>query len=126
MSSPKLHYASGPVDLAQAFAQADLCVCHAGQATLVQALLAGVPLLLLPMQAEQFLMARQVERFGAGINAALLRRPTNFKAVLAPLLADGPQRRAAQDFARRHQGFSHAAQVQDLLDRLQTLPLLRA
>lgn len=125
MSSPKLHYASGPVDLAQAFAQADLCVCHAGQATLVQALLAGVPLLL-PMQAEQFLMARQVERFGAGINAALLRRPTNFKAVLAPLLADGPQRRAAQDFARRHQGFSHAAQVQDLLDRLQTLPLLRA
>lgn len=126
VSSPKLHYASGPVDLAQAFAQADLCVCHAGQATLVQALLAGVPLLLLPMQAEQFLMARQVERFGAGINAALLRRPTNFKAVLAPLLADGPQRRAAQDFARRHQGFSHAAQVQDLLDRLQTLPLLRA
>lgn len=120
--APNLRYASGPVALGQAFAQAALCICHAGQATLVQALLAGVPLLLLPMQAEQFLMSRQIERAGMGINAALLRRPTNFNAVLAPLLGECPQRRAAQDFARRHQGFSHAAQVQDLLDRLQALP----
>jgi UDP:flavonoid glycosyltransferase YjiC (YdhE family) len=36
------------VSLPQALAQADLCVCHAGEATLAQSLLAGVPLLMLP------------------------------------------------------------------------------
>ncbi len=119
--SPRIHYASGPVDLSQAFAQADLVVCHAGQATVVQALLAGVPLLLLPMQAEQFLMARQVERTGAAINAAMRPRPADFGAMLRQLLVQPSSRAAAAAFAQRHAGFSHAAQVADLLDRLDGL-----
>ena len=119
--SPRIHYASGPVDLSQAFTEADLVVCHAGQATVVQALLAGVPLLLLPMQAEQFLMARQVERCGAAINAALRPRPADFGAMLQQLLAQPACRAAAVAFAQRHAGFSHAAQVADLLDRLDGL-----
>jgi hypothetical protein len=123
VASPRIHYARGPVDLGQTCADADLMVCHAGQATLVQALLQGVPLLLLPMQAEQYLMARQVERSGAGINAAQRQRPTDFKALVAGLLAEhSPQRRGARAFAERYRGFSHAAQVQGLLDRLETLP----
>lgn len=121
--SPQIHYASGPVDLGQACADADLLVCHAGQATLAQALLAGVPLLLLPMQAEQFLMARQVERAGLGISAALRRRPTDFNALIAPLLAaHAPQRQGARAFAERHHDFSHEGQVRELLARLETLP----
>ena len=119
--SPHIHYASGPVDLSQAFAQADLVVCHAGQATVVQALLAGVPLLLLPMQAEQFLMARQVERTGAAINAAMRPRPADFGAMLKQLLLQPACRAAAAAFAQQHAGFSHAVQVADLLDRLEGL-----
>jgi UDP:flavonoid glycosyltransferase YjiC (YdhE family) len=123
--SPRLAYASAPVDLDQAFASARLAVCHAGQGTLVQALLRGVPLLLLPMQAEQFVMSRQVERHGLGVNAAMRRRPTDFSALIAPLLRDdAPARAAAQAFGRRHAGFSHTAQLADLLRRLQTLPTL--
>jgi hypothetical protein len=122
--SPRIHYAPGPLDLATTCAEADLVVCHAGQATLVQALLRGVPLLLLPMQPEQFVMARQVERSGAAINAAARRRPTDFKALLNELLADGPRRDAARAFARKYAGFSHAGQVADLLQRLQQLPAL--
>lgn len=121
--SPQIHYASGPVDLHQASAEADLVVCHAGQATVAQALLGGVPLLLLPMQAEQFLMARQVERAGMGLSAALRHRPTDFQALIGPLLAaDAPQRQSARAFAARHADFSHAGQVQQLLARLAQLP----
>lgn len=126
VASAQIHYAEGPVDLRQACAEAEVLVCHAGQATLVQALLAGVPVLLLPMQAEQFLMARQVERAGLGLSAALRRRPTDFQALLRALLAaDAPPRLAARAFAARHAGFSHAGQVQVLLARLETLPGLR-
>jgi len=119
--SPRIHYASSPVDLGLAFAEAGLVVCHAGQATVVQALLAGVPLLLLPMQAEQFLMARQVERTGAAVNAAMRPRPADFDAMLRQLLAQPACRAAAAAFAQRRAGFSHAAQVADLLDRLDGL-----
>lgn len=123
LMSAQIHYASGPVDLGQACAEADLLVCHAGQATMVQALLAGVPVLLLPMQAEQFLMARQVERAGLGLSAALRPRPTDFRALAGALLAaDAPQRRGARAFAERHRDFSHAGQVQALLARLEALP----
>lgn len=119
--SDRIRYASGPVDLTQAFAEAALVVCHAGQATVVQALLAGVPLLLLPMQAEQFLMSRQVERTGAAINAAMRPRPTDFGALVDALLTRPAARQAAQAFAQRHAGFSHAAQVADLLARIEAM-----
>jgi UDP:flavonoid glycosyltransferase YjiC (YdhE family) len=64
-------YADAPVSLPQALAEGDLCVCHAGEATLAQSLLAGVPLLMLPSHTEQFLNARRVAMSGAGYNAAL-------------------------------------------------------
>ncbi|MBL8349027.1 MAG: hypothetical protein JNL87_01820 [Burkholderiaceae bacterium] len=124
--SDRIRYATGPVDLTQAFAEARLAVCHAGQATVVQALLAGVPLLLLPMQAEQFLMSRQVERTGAAINAAMRPRPTDFGALVDALLTDPAPRQAAQTFARRHAGFDHATQVSDLLDRIEAMLPARA
>lgn len=126
--SAHIHYAPGPLDLAQTCDDADLVICHAGQATLVQALLRGVPLLLLPMQAEQFVMARQVERSGAAINAAARRRPAPYPALLDELLngaETNPARLAAQQFAQRYQGFSHAKQVAELLARLSHLPALR-
>jgi UDP:flavonoid glycosyltransferase YjiC (YdhE family) len=123
--SSRIHYADAPVDLAQAFASAQLAICHAGQGTLVQALLRGVPLLLLPMQAEQFVMSRQLERHHLGINAALRRRPTDFRALIGPLLRDdAPQRAAASAFAQRHSGFTHQGQVADLVQRLLGLPTL--
>jgi UDP:flavonoid glycosyltransferase YjiC (YdhE family) len=119
--SPRIHYATVPVDLTRAFADAALAICHAGQATVVQSLLAGVPLLLLPMQSEQFLMARQVQHTGAGINAAMYPRPTDYKALVERLLRGPAAHAAARAFAARRNGFSHAAQVQGLLDRIEGL-----
>ncbi|OYU41647.1 MAG: hypothetical protein CFE44_28570, partial [Burkholderiales bacterium PBB4] len=60
--SPLIDYARGPVDLSVTLPGCDLCVCHAGEATLAQALLAGVPAFLLPTQTEQYLISRQAAR----------------------------------------------------------------
>jgi hypothetical protein len=116
LASPLLHYAMAPVSLQAAFREADLCVCHAGEATLVQALLAGVPVLLLPMQAEQFLMSRQVQQVGAGVNAAMLARPTDWRKVVRQMLDEPRHRDAAQAFAARYSGFSQQAQLRELAD----------
>jgi UDP:flavonoid glycosyltransferase YjiC (YdhE family) len=113
--SPLIHYAAGPVSLGDAFSDCALCVCHGGEATLVQALLAGVPVLLLPMQAEQFLISRRVASTGAGVNAAMLRRPVDWPALLHKLLGEPGYREAAARFSQRYRGFNQAVLVRDLL-----------
>lgn len=123
---PSIRYASGPVDLAQAFDGAALCVCHAGGATMVQALLEGVPCLLLPMQNEQFLLARRAERTGACVNAGARPVPVDFRALIAGLVADGPARAAARAFAEQHRDFSHEQQTPDLVDAIEATLAARA
>jgi UDP:flavonoid glycosyltransferase YjiC (YdhE family) len=103
--SALLHYADGPVDLALALAEAELCVCHAGDATVAQTLLAGVPLLMLPMQNEQFLLARRVAVSGAGYNAALLPADGDWRGAVRRVLGQDSYRLAARAFASRHQGY---------------------
>jgi hypothetical protein len=115
VQSALIHYAAGPVSLGETFADCDLCICHGGEATLVQALLAAVPVLLLPMQAEQFLISRRVAQTGAGVNAAMLRRPVAWRGLLRGLLDGARYREAAARFAQRYTGFTQDRLVSDLV-----------
>ena len=96
-----------------------LCICHAGEATLAQSLLAGVPLLLLPTQTEQFLIARRVGLTGAGINAAERKRPMDYAALIGPMLGDSGQRLAARAFAWRYKDFTPHRHTLDLVDEFE-------
>ena len=119
--SPLIHYAGGPVNLSAALRECELCICHAGEGTIAPALLAGVPVLLLPTQAEQFLISRRVAATGAGINAAQLRRPSNYSAVIASMLGASPYREAARAFAARHADFTVAGQMNALVIEFERL-----
>ncbi|RZT10405.1 UDP:flavonoid glycosyltransferase YjiC, YdhE family [Duganella sp. CF402] len=119
--SDNVLYAEAPVSLSQALAQADLCVCHAGEATLAQSLLAGVPLLMLPSHTEQFLSARRVAMSGAGYNAALLTPESDWRAMIRGLLTDPAYRTAAQAFAARHSGFDQQLMNEELARQLESL-----
>ncbi|MDC6171219.1 glycosyltransferase [Paucibacter sp. XJ19-41] len=121
LDSPLIHYAKGPVDLSQALPGCGLTVCHAGEATMAQSLLAGVPLLLLPMQREQSLITRQVARSGAAVNGATLSSPAALASALSKLLDQPEARTAAQAFAQRHGDFSHQRQVARLMEAFESL-----
>jgi hypothetical protein len=126
VQSPRIHYSSGPVDLRATLPGCALCICHGGEATLSQALLLEVPVLLLPTQAEQFLISRCVGRAGLGINAAERRRPLDYAALMQPMLAaDGPFQRAATAFAQQHADFTSAQQTRDLVDEFERQLSLR-
>lgn len=56
----------GTVDPSAVLARAALCICHAGHGTVYQSLAAGVPVLCLPSNPDQGLVARCAERCGAG------------------------------------------------------------
>jgi UDP:flavonoid glycosyltransferase YjiC (YdhE family) len=108
-----------PVDLDAALPQCDFVVCHAGESTVSQALLAGRPLLLMPQATESFLTARRVREMGAGININELARPRDWPAIVRMLLDDARYGEAAQAFARRHAGFDAARQAALLADALE-------
>ncbi|WP_296952484.1 glycosyltransferase [uncultured Massilia sp.] len=107
-------WARAPVALDAALAQAAFVVCHAGESTVAQALLAGRPLLMLPQTAEAFLTARRVCELGAGINVNALARPRDWDGIVGGLLGQAGWCAAAQEFAGRHAGFDAAGQARVL------------
>ena len=119
--SPLLTYAMAPVNLATTLANCKLWICHAGAGTLAQALLAGVPVFMLPTQAEQLMMARSLAQAGCGISSAEGQQPANYAQLLASMLGDSPYRRAARAFAAKYAGFSPAEQVVSLIDEVEKL-----
>jgi UDP-N-acetylglucosamine:LPS N-acetylglucosamine transferase len=122
--SPHIHFSEQPFDLRQVMADCALVVCHAGQATVAQALRAGVPCLLLPTQAEQFLLARQLERCGAGVNAASRAQPVDYGALFAELIVpNGHCAVAARNMAQKYSGFNPAALAAQIAAAAETLVL---
>jgi len=113
---PGILYARKPVDLARALAGADWCVCHGGEATVAQALLAGVPLLLLPMQVEQFLLSRRIAAAGLAVNIAT--PPPDWPALIRTALATPGFAAQAGAFAASHAGYCPADGVRRALTHL--------
>ncbi|MBB3220141.1 glycosyltransferase [Pseudoduganella umbonata] len=120
LRSPSIAYSAQPVAMEAALAGAALCVCHGGEAAVVQSSLAGVPVLMLPMQLEQYLMARRVESWGGGINGARVKPDGDWRAVVRLLLDDNRFRTAAAAFAHRRgdrTALERAERVADAFER---------
>lgn len=94
-----------PVALGPLLNDADLMIAQGGGGTINEALLAGVPLLLISSQVEQYLGALCVERIGAGLNIGIDRSEAAFRVAIGDLLRDPGWRTHALYFAKRHQGF---------------------
>lgn len=116
-----LRFAPAPVDLGQAFEDCALFVGQAGEGSVARALLAGVPLLLLPHSAESFMGARRVRQLGAGINAGETPQPRDWDGMIRALLDDPAYRSAAAAFALRYQGYREDRQAATLAARLEAL-----
>lgn len=91
-------------------AEANLCVCHSGPGIVARALEAGVPLALLPLQLEQFLVGRRVVAAGAGVMLSPEEKAPDLGAWLAQALAREDLCRAAAGSPVRARTPSNAAQ----------------
>jgi UDP:flavonoid glycosyltransferase YjiC (YdhE family) len=118
---PRVAWAPGPVNLDAALADAAFAVCHAGESTVSQALLAGCPLLMLPPAAEPFLTARRVRELGAGINVNELPQPPDWDGIVGRMLGDAGMRVAAQAFAGRYADFDREGQAHAVVRALESL-----
>lgn len=103
----------------QAAARASLVICNGGSPTSHQALAAGVPVLGIASNLDQFLNMQGVVKAGAG---ALLRadrfNPADLLHVAKALLADEQAKQAAQQLAATFASYDHGARFQALLHKV--------
>ncbi|MBB6581160.1 glycosyltransferase [Ralstonia solanacearum] len=105
LSSPRLKILPHPVALNATLQGVDLAVVY-GTGTMADALLAGVPLLMVPQVIEQALAARRIEDLGAGIMWKPPRTLESARTVLAAALSTSSLKQKADLFAKRYQGVS--------------------
>jgi MGT family glycosyltransferase len=99
--------------------QCRLVVSHAGSGSVLGALAHGLPLLLLPLGADQPMNAARCEAIGAArVLDAVAAQPAEIGAAIAELLASEPHRRAA-DAVRRE--IEAMAEPGDAVTRIEAL-----
>ena len=112
---------SRPLDITSLVKEADLAICHAGVDTVYKCLLAGVPQLCLPMHAEQYITAMNVERLGAGINIPADFKAPRFERALDKLANDPGPRLGAEAFAKKYADQNPDADLAALVERCEEL-----
>src|SRR5258706_11647230 len=111
LSTDRVRVFAEALNLDAALGSSDLCISHAGPGVASRAILAGVPLALLPMPLEQFLVARRLRSAGAAHFISPHGPPPDFPAWLPALAQRARPRAGAPPLRRRPQGydFGHAA-----------------
>jgi hypothetical protein len=92
------------LDLEAVLAETDAVLCHGNAGTSHAALARGVPLVMLPLQAEHLLLARRVAALGAGVYAWPEEVPSSLRPALQAVLGGPGFRGAARRLAERHAG----------------------
>ena len=124
-ASPTLRFEDERLDLAQVGRECDLAILNANHGTLSQLLLAGRPVLQLPLALEQRLLAEAVCRLGAGeIAPPMSGKAEVIERKLDRMLSDDEGERyaqAARRFAAAHADFDPQRQRQEMLERVEQL-----
>jgi UDP:flavonoid glycosyltransferase YjiC (YdhE family) len=92
-----------------------------GPGTAIASLQAGVPVLILPKQLENFLFARSLERMGVGALVNPDQKPPDIHGALAAVLSSGKHTAAARAFAERHRGTSVDTIAKQVVARIEAL-----
>lgn len=116
----RLRFSPAPLDMASMAAQCDLAISHGGAGTTATMLLAGKPLLLLPMQMEQTMAARRVAGLQAGV-VVPVEAAGQLPQLLLEMLAHSAWTQGAQAFAAQHAGYDQADAVAQVADRCEAL-----
>lgn len=124
-TSATMVFSTEPLRMTDMAAQCDLALCHGGGGTTAAMLLAGKPLLLLPMQMEQTMTGQRVAALGAGVSVAPEASAT-LARQLRQALGDARLASAARAFAQAHAGYDQQHTIAAAADRCEALLQMHA
>jgi MGT family glycosyltransferase len=102
----------------QVLPEADLVVTHGGHGTVIKALAAGRPCLVMPLGRDQPDNAARVAAHRAGMSLRSSARPRRIAAAVTRLLEDHSYAEAAQELAGRIQAEADARRIVDAVESL--------
>ena len=122
-SVPNLRFETQRLDMARVRDECDLAVHNANHGTLCQLLLAGKPMLQVPLQLEQQILARRVEQLGAAetVSARGAEARDEIRAKLHAVATEPRYSEAARRFAQKYESFDPAKQVERMVARVEEL-----
>jgi len=116
-NQPNLLLSNTPLQMDQASRDADIAICNAGIGTVSAMLLAGTPMLLVPPNQEQFLLANAVMRLGACIVVPNPGPQPDFQKWIMELILQPRYHEAAAAFQEKYRDFNQAQQLEQLVAR---------
>jgi hypothetical protein len=117
---PNLCYIDGLLEIKQVARECDLAILNGNFGTTIEMLLAGKPVLQIPIFLEQGMNARATQRIGAGL-CCEAGNATEVGNSLRTMLSQDRFTQGARTFAARHADFDAAGQVQQIIERLDAL-----
>jgi len=118
--SSNVVFCDSPVRMRPALAECDLVVCHGGHGTVAQALLAGRPLMLIPLYIEHLLTARRVVDYNAATMVHPESKSPNYRQLIWDAL-DGAHSDKAEAFASKYKDFDSDGQTESIAVRCEEL-----
>ena len=115
-----IHFEPSAVDIDAAAQECDLALLNCTHGTTAHMLLAGKPIVALPLTQEQFVTAVRVEQFGAGI-AVPCFDPQQIAASFRAVLSLNSYRSRAREFAARYADWTSTSQAGLMVDRIEDL-----
>lgn len=115
-----MRFEDKPLNLHEVARQCDVAINNANHGTLSTLLLAGKPMLLLPLHLEQQMLAARVSASGAGVVASP-DKPLEIVSGLETLLQSDSLIRRAADFARTYRDHDAASATDAIIEQVQAL-----
>ena len=120
LAAPHLQIFRETISIDSLLPEASVMISQGGSGTMAQALLNGVPMLVLPHHVEQYLVAHRVNELGASLICEPAERSTErITSCLYDLIETASYRESAQAFAKRHADFDFNAPVQTTVSILE-------
>lgn len=120
LRGPSLHFSDVPFAIDRVGEECDLAILNGTHGTTLKMLLAGKPILQIPLVLEQGLTGVRVERMGAGLQQPG-GNPAPIVAALDQMLDSPKFSTAAQSFAARYHDYDPAAKIDAYVARLERL-----
>lgn len=102
LSAANVRVVDKPLDVRRCAQESDLAITHAGHDTSATMLVFGTPILMLPLQVEQYVLSRRIHDLGAGLIVHPRDGEAGVRKGLHEMLSDESYRNAARFFSNKY------------------------
>lgn len=120
-SASHITYTTQPVNFKSIQNDCDLVLSHAGLGTVGSMLLKGIPLFLLPMHAEQLIVAKRTHELGACEYFTPKDPSRNYRKAIYRLLRNASYKQNALIFSKKYKNFNEYQQQTNIIDRCEEM-----